>query len=155
MLKISKEKETYLEKLKENTTTLEETMKNTENVQTLSSELEKTIINSLEQDKASKTSNEKPKIITKQTQELISKRTELLSKRKKSKEMRHELKELYKKTNRAIRQDYERHRRIIIERNMVTYKSSKRALKELATQRTKLGYKVYKMEKRKQETEKT
>ncbi|CAG5035800.1 unnamed protein product [Parnassius apollo] len=108
-------------------------MKNTENVQTLSSELEITITNSLEQDKAFKTSNKKPKIITEQTQELIFTCTELLSKREKSKEMRHELKELYKKTNGAIGQDHERHRRIIIERNMEKYKSSKRALKELST----------------------
>lgn len=51
MLKSTKEKETYLEKLKENITTLDEITKNTENVQTLSKELEKTIANSLEQDK--------------------------------------------------------------------------------------------------------
>ncbi|CAH0718262.1 unnamed protein product, partial [Brenthis ino] len=64
---------------------------------------------------------------------MISRRTELLNKKDKSKEMRHELKELYKKTNRAIRQDYENHRKIIIERNMATFRSSKRAFKELSS----------------------
>lgn len=50
--------------------------------------------------------------------------------------MRHELKKLCKKTNRAIRQDYESHRRIVIERNMATFRSSKRAFKELSTHKT-------------------
>lgn len=133
MLKSTKEKETYLKKLKGNVTTLNETTRNTEDVQALSAALEKTILNSLEQDEEIKTNHKKSKIISEQTLKMISRRTELLTKKNKSKEMRQELKELYKKTNKAIRQDYENHRRVIIERNMATFRSSKRAFKELSS----------------------
>ncbi|CAG4951581.1 unnamed protein product [Colias eurytheme] len=129
-LKYTHETENYIENLKENLPILREFLKEDQSVQSFSNKLEELIIKSLKMDKNNRQKN---KIISEQTQNLIRKRTELMFTKNKSKETREELKNLFKETNRAIKIDYANHRRAIIEKNMTTFRSSKRAFKELST----------------------
>ncbi|CAG4978899.1 unnamed protein product [Colias eurytheme] len=129
-LKYTHETENYIENLKENLPILREFLKEDQSVQSFSNKLEELIIKSL---KIDKNNRQKNKIISEQTQNLIRKRTELMFTKNKSKGTREELKNLFKETNRAIKIDYANHRRAIIEKNMTTFRSSKRAFKELST----------------------
>lgn len=73
------------------------------------------------------------KIISKQTLDMLTKRTELVKTKQKTKEMKKELSVLYKATSKAIRKDYQNYRNKIIEDKLRKHRSSKRAYKQLTT----------------------
>lgn len=121
------EKTKYLQHLNDNLITYLLNKKHT-NTQTYYDNLETAITSSL---KINKDEQKKKKILRQETIELVNKRTELLAIENKSKEIKSEIKKIFKKTNKAIKKDYRSHRQETIKRNLVTYRSSKRAYKEL------------------------
>lgn len=131
-LKSTYEKNNYIQNLKKNIPILQEFLKENKTIQNFSDKLEEVIRKSLKMNEKANNKH-KEKIISENTQDLICRRTELMFTKNKSKEMREELKKLFKQTNRLIKRDYANHRRKIIEKNMLTFRSSKRAFKELST----------------------
>lgn len=77
--------------------------------------------------------NKKHKILKESTLDLIKKRTALTLQKNKTRKMKDELKEIYKKAHKAIREDYKKYRKEIFEKNLRNFRSEKRALKELNT----------------------
>ncbi|CAH2101737.1 unnamed protein product [Euphydryas editha] len=75
-------------------------------------------------------------IFSKDTIQLIKRRTELQHTKNKNKDMKEELSRLYKETNRSIRKDYNNHRYEIISRNIKNFRSAKKAYKELTTHKS-------------------
>lgn len=75
-------------------------------------------------------------IFSKDTLQLIERRTELLHTKNKTKEIKEELSRIYKETNKSIRKDYNKHRYETISRNIKNFRSTKRAYKELTTHKS-------------------
>lgn len=76
------------------------------------------------------------KIFSEETEELIRRRTELIHTKHKDKEMKNELRKLFKETKRSIKKDYNNYRHEVITRNLNKHKSTKKAFKELTLQKT-------------------
>lgn len=87
-------------------------------------------------------------IFSKDTIQLIERRTELLQTKNKTKVTKEELSKIYKKTNRSIRKDYNNHKYEIISRNIKNFRSAKKAYKELTTHKSW----IQKLEHNSQET---
>ncbi|KAL4705942.1 hypothetical protein ACJJTC_017524 [Scirpophaga incertulas] len=119
---------TYLNNLKQNLEKNQELAK-TNNVQEYYNFLEDTIRLSLKTNMD--TYKKKHKILSDTTKQLIERRAELLRTKNKTKDIKLELQALFKQTNKAIRIDYKQHRQIIIEKNLLKYRSTKRAQKDL------------------------
>ncbi|KAI8428464.1 hypothetical protein MSG28_007275 [Choristoneura fumiferana] len=134
LLKTTNERETYIQNLKKFSKTLDDILETTKDVQTVYNKLEEVIVKSLKQENQTKTY--KHKILTNKTLNLIARRGKLLLLKNKTKEEKEELKLLFKETKKAIREDYNMHREIIIEKNLTTFRSVKRAHKELSTHKT-------------------
>lgn len=73
----------------------------------------------------------KQNIFSVSTVSLIKRRTELISTKNKTKEMKKELGQIFKQTNKEIKKDYKMHRQAIITQNIAKLRSTKRAFKEL------------------------
>ncbi|CAH2095157.1 unnamed protein product [Euphydryas editha] len=104
------------------------------NIQTYYNFLEESIKHSLKSCKETK--QEQHKIFSEETIRLIKRRTELTHKKNKTKESKQELTRIYKEANRSIRKDYCKHRQEVITRNIINFRSTKRAYKELTTHKT-------------------
>lgn len=131
--KTEEEIKTYIKNLEEGLSKEEEALHNLKNVQEYYDKLVNIISNSLRSIR--KDNSNKHKILKNSTLELIRKRTELTATKNKSKNMKEELKYIYKKAHKAIREDYNNYKKEIIERNLTTYRSEKRAKRELTTHR--------------------
>ncbi|GBP46930.1 Probable RNA-directed DNA polymerase from transposon X-element [Eumeta japonica] len=80
-------------------------------------------------------SKDETKTLSRTTKDLMDKRTKLMHTKHKTKEMKEELKNLFKMCSKAIKNDYNKYKREVVERNLNKYRSSKRAYKELMTHR--------------------
>lgn len=103
-------------------------------IQTYYNFLEKVLTDSLMS--KNRTQKERQKIFSKDTDQLIKRRTELIRTNNKTKDMKNELSRIYKETNKSIKRDYRNHRQEIITRNIKNFRSAKRAYKELITHKT-------------------
>ncbi|KAJ8727495.1 hypothetical protein PYW07_001614 [Mythimna separata] len=130
-LKTDEDKSTYLKNLEINLHQLETEQE--EDIQTFYNKLANIINTSLVRrlrDNEMKTTN---KILSESTRTLLTRRTELLKTKHKTKEMKQELSILFKTTSKAIDKDYKDYRYKIIENNLNTYRSTKKAYKKLIT----------------------
>ncbi|KAJ0176142.1 hypothetical protein K1T71_008316 [Dendrolimus kikuchii] len=121
----------YLKNLEINIHHLE--TKQEEDIQTFYNKLANTINTSLVcrlKNSELKTTN---KILSESTTTLLERRTELLRTKQKTKEMKEELSTLFKTTSKAIDKDYKDYRYKVIENNLNTYRSTKKAYKKLIT----------------------
>ncbi|CAK1582177.1 unnamed protein product [Parnassius mnemosyne] len=123
---INKYTESLKSNLEDNITTIPE------NVQTFYDLLEDNIISSLKNNKV--TQKKRNSILSEHTKQLIKKRTELINTKNKNKEKKGELTKLFKFTNKSIKHDYFKHRELIITKNINSFRSTKRAFKELTLQ---------------------
>ncbi|CAG4984913.1 unnamed protein product [Colias eurytheme] len=133
-LKTDEDISSYLENLETNIIKLE-TQKE-DNISIFYDKLVDAIILSLacrSENKKLKNTNE---ILSASTRTLLTRRTELLKIKQKSKEMKKELSTLFKTTSKAINKDYKDHRNRIIENNLNTHRSTKKAFKKLTTHKT-------------------
>ncbi|XP_072933027.1 uncharacterized protein [Epargyreus clarus] len=122
----------YTEKLRNCMKELE-TLDNDEGVQTLYNKIEHIIKNCILIKPKKRNPINSNKILKKSTIELIERRSELLKTRHKTKEMKEELCRLFKRTKKAIKQNYADYRKQIIETTLTQYRSTKRAYKQLST----------------------
>lgn len=104
-----------------------------EDVQTYYDILEEKILRSLDSNRD--TQKKQHIILSEQTKKLISKRSELIWTKNKNIQQKKQLAQLFKTTNRLIKLDYTKHREEIISRNLNTYRSAKRAYKEMTLQK--------------------
>lgn len=109
----------YLANLNENLETQFYAPPEKNNVQNYYDKMEHAITNSLK----IKYSNpkEETKILSRTTKDLMAKRTKLMQTKHKSKEMKEELKNLFKMCSKAIRNDYNKYKREVVERNLNKY----------------------------------
>lgn len=129
--KTDSEVKRYINKLIENLEQL--TSSPPENIQTYYDTLEKNILRSLQNN--DKIKNKPYSIFSENTKQLIKKRYVLIKTKNRTKEQKKELTNLFKTTNKQIKLDYNKHREEIISRNLNTYKSIKRAYKEMTLKR--------------------
>ncbi|XP_028168072.1 uncharacterized protein LOC114358336 [Ostrinia furnacalis] len=128
------EKSTYMKNLKDNINKQLIAL-HIDNLQMYYDILENIIITSLQTIEINKKTKKKPTILRDTTVNLIKRRSELISTKNKDRSTKTELKNIFKVTNKAIKEDYNNHRQRTIEKNLNMYRSSKRAFKELNTQK--------------------
>lgn len=135
--KTDDEKSLYLASIHENLETQFCVPPEENNVQNYYDKMEYAITSSLK----IKYNNSKveTQILSRTTKDLMDKRTKLMHTKHKTKEMKEELKNLFKMCSKAIRNDYNKYKREVVERNLNKYRSSKRAYKELTTHRNWIG----------------
>lgn len=134
-LKSEKEIKNYTNCLRENVEV--QLKREPTDIQTYYNKIEKVILDSLQMKDA--TPNKANLIFSETTKQLIKKRTELIHTKNKSRDQKKQLSKLFKETNKSIKKDYNNYRQDIITRNLNSYRSTKRALKELNFQKTWIG----------------
>lgn len=128
-----KEISNYLENLHENTTKYLPFLQTTNEVQAYYNKIEEIITTSLKIKEENKKTRKTSDILSENTLQLINRRSELIRTNTKTKQIKDELKDIFKKTSKSIREDYNNYRRKIIEANITQYRSTKRANKKLNT----------------------
>lgn len=128
-----KEISNYLENLHENTTKYLPFLQTTNEVQAYYNKIEEIITTSLKIKEENKKTRKTSDILSENTLQLINRRSELIHTNTKTKQIKDELKDIFKKTSKSIREDYNNYRRKIIEANITQYRSTKRANKKLNT----------------------
>lgn len=130
-LKTEEDISSYLKNLQTNIQQLE--AEQIEDIQVFYDKLAYTINNSLASRSVNKELRPMNNILSESTRNMLTRRNELLKIKQRTKAMKEELSILFKTTSRAIDKDYKDHRHKIIETNLNTYRSTKKAYKKLIT----------------------
>ncbi|XP_045453315.1 uncharacterized protein LOC123662516 [Melitaea cinxia] len=125
-LTYEKNQQVYIRTLQEKTHQIQ--WEDSDNIETFYIKIKSAIKQSLTSATLKKT---KKDILTEETKQQLKRRSALQSKPCKNKEEKEELTGLYKSTNKMLRKDYEKYRIGIIENNLLTTGSQKKAYKQL------------------------